>query len=148
MKTGEEGLGRCRKTKSDPPERTSATPGTLYPPKPLPQAPLFHCCPPEGERVHVPSLAALPCAFTEPCESAAKSVLESPGAGRAGAEGWALRGCGQGVPFPRPRSCTGLILPASGAPEGGLGLMCRAGGLAGISSSETSFNLRFPEEMT
>lgn len=59
--------------KADSPERTSATPGTLYPPIPLPQAPLFHCCPPGGHRVHVPSLAAFarsqslerarPCAF-------------------------------------------------------------------------------------
>ena len=29
-----------------------------------------------------------------------------------------------------------------------MGLVCRAGGLAGISYSETSFNLRFPEEVT
>ena len=107
--------------KADPPERTSATPGTLYPPKPLSQAPLFHCCPPGGERVHVPSRAAFACAFTEPWKSAALRVLESPGTGRAGAEGWTWRGSGHGFPFPRPRSCTGLILPGSGAPGGRFG---------------------------
>ena len=69
--------------------------GTPYPPKPRPQALLFHCCPRGGERARVRLRVAFASAFTEPRESGALRAPESPGgvhaqeAGRDAALGWA-----------------------------------------------------------
>lgn len=84
--------------------------GHPRPSKRLPPALLFRSLPAGGDKARVPSGAACACAFTEPREratvraSAAVRAHETPGAGRARAEGCAFRVArARGLRLPGPK---------------------------------------------